>query len=185
MVTSSVLVKFVNTTMSCVLGTTQSQLQLQYPLNLTMHNVTCTRNYLITTTGPVPIKLPQIWLNSLEQTNTNTKWHANFVFAKSSQMHSFRLLTNLHIQTKHHLVAVSKLGEERKNPKLMHFYKHACAYIHYFCTCDKILIFTNELQVFIADTFYCTFQWQSHGYRFHLSFHNSRMSYISSIIFWL
>ena len=37
------------------------------------------------TTGSVPVKLPQIQLSSLKQTNTNTKWHANFVFAKSSQ----------------------------------------------------------------------------------------------------
>ena len=29
----------------------------------------------------------------------------------------------------------------------MHFYKQGCAYIHYFCTCDKILIFTNGLWV--------------------------------------
>ena len=52
------------------------------PARLGYTNVMCTRNYLITTTGLVPIKLPQ---SSLEQTNTNTKWHANFVFEKSSQ----------------------------------------------------------------------------------------------------
>ena len=182
MVTSSVLVKLIDTTMLHVLGTTQSWLQVQYLLNLTMHNVVCTRNYLIMTTGSVPIELPQIQLSSLEQTNTNTKWHADFVFAKSSQKHLFRLPINLHIQTKHHPVAISKWGG-RKNPKSIHFYKHACTYIHYFCTCNKILIFTNGLRAFIADTFYCKFQWQSHGYRLHLLFHNLRISYSSSIIF--
>ena len=60
MVTSSVLVKLIRTTMSRVLGTTQLQLQVQYPLNSTMHNVVCTRNYPVTTTGSVPTKLPQI-----------------------------------------------------------------------------------------------------------------------------
>ena len=50
-------------------------------------------------------------------------------------------------------------------------------------TCNKILIFTNRLQVFIANTLYCKFQWRSCGYGFHLLFHNSRMSYSSSIIF--
>ena len=74
-------------------------------------------------------------------------------------------------------------GRGRKNPKSIHFYKHAHTYIHYFHTCDKILNFTNGLQVFIVDTFDCSFRWQSHGYRFHLSFHNSKMSYSSSIIF--
>ena len=42
------------------------------------------------------------------------------------------------------------MGGGRKNPKSRHFYKHAHAYIHYFCTCDKILIFTNRFQVFIV-----------------------------------
>ena len=68
MVTSSVLVKLIRTTTSRVLGTTQSQLQVQYLLNLTIHNIVCTRNYPITTTGLVPIKLPQIQLSLLKQT---------------------------------------------------------------------------------------------------------------------
>ena len=55
------------------------------PVRLSYTNVACTRNYLIMATCSVPVKLPQILLSSLEQTNTNTKRHANFVFAKSSQ----------------------------------------------------------------------------------------------------
>ena len=76
---------------------------------------------------------------------------------KVHKKYLFRLLINLYIQTKHHPVAVSKWGGGRKNPKSIHFYKHACTYICYFCTCNKILIFTNKLQVSIADTFYCKF----------------------------
>ena len=59
-------------------------------------------------TGSVPIRLPQILLSLLAQTNTNTKWHANFVFAKELAKYLFRLPINLYIQTKHHPVAVSK-----------------------------------------------------------------------------
>ena len=65
-------------------------------------------------------------------------------------------------------------GGERKNSKLIHFYKHTHAYIYYLCTCDKILIFTNGLQVFLVDTFCYSFQWRSHGYEFCLSFYNSK-----------
>ena len=61
-------------------------------------------------------------------------------------------------------------GGGRKNPKSIHFYKQTHAYIYYFCTCDKILIFTNGLQVFIVDTFCYSFWWQSHGHGFHLLF---------------
>ena len=135
------------------------------------------------TTSSVPIRLPQILPSLLAQTNTNTKWHANFVFAKGLQKYLFRLLINLCIQTKHHPVAVGKWGGGRKNPKSIHFYKQTHAYIYYFCTCDEILIFTNGLQVFIVDTFCYSFWWRSHGYGFHLSFHNSKRSYSSSIIF--
>ena len=55
------------------------------PVRLGYTNITCTRNYLITATGSVPIKLPQILLSLLEQTYTNTKWHPNFIFVKGSQ----------------------------------------------------------------------------------------------------
>ena len=146
--------------MSHAPGTTQSQLQAQYPLNLT-----------------------KILLSSFAQTNTNTNGTLTSSFAKEFTNHLFRLPINLCTQTKHHPVAVSKLGVGRKNPKLIHFYKQGCTCVHYFCTCDKILIFTNGLRVSLANTFHCSFQWQSHGYESHLSFHNSKRSYSSSIIF--
>ena len=127
-------------------------------VKLDYHDVTCSRNYLIMATGSVPVRLPPILLSLLAQTNTNTKWCTNFVFAKEFTKYLFRLLTNLYIQTKHHPVAASKWGGGgRKNPKLIHFYKQGCAHIHYSCTCDRILIFTNRLQVSLVNTFYCSF----------------------------
>ena len=91
-------------------------LKLHAPMSIHAMSVSMyTRNYPITTTGSVPVKLPQIQLSLLEQTNTNTKWHTNFVFAKSSQKYLFRLPINLYIQTKHHPVAVSKWGVEKES----------------------------------------------------------------------
>ena len=146
--------------MLCAPGTTRSQLQVQYPLNLT-----------------------NILLSLFAQTNTNTNGALTSSFAKEFTNYLFRLLINLYIQTKHHPVAASKLGVGRKNPKLIHFYKQGCAYIHYFRTCDKILIFMNGLWVSLTGTFHCSFRWRSYGYESHLSFHNSKRSYSSSIIF--
>ena len=57
----------------------------------------------------------------------------------------FRLLINLYIQTKHHPVAVSKWGGGRKNPNFIHFYKHTCAYLYYFRTCDKNSYFYKQI----------------------------------------
>ena len=65
-------------------------------------------------TGSVPVRLPQILLSLLAQTNTNTQWHANFIFAKELTKYLFRLLINLYIQTEHHPVAVSKWGGEER-----------------------------------------------------------------------
>ena len=141
-------------------GTTWSRLQVQYPLNLT-----------------------KILLSSFAQTNTNTKGALTLSFAKEFTNYLPRLLIDLYTQTKHHPVAVSKLGVGRKNPKSIHFYKQGCPHIHYFCTCDEILIFTNGLWVSLTNTFHCSFWWWSHGYESHLSFHNSKRSYSSSIIF--
>ena len=146
--------------MSRAPGTTRSRLQVQYPLNLT--------------------KIP---LSLFAQTNTNTNGALTLSFAKEFTNYLFRLPIDLYTQTRHHPVAVSKLGVGRKNPKSIHFYKQGCAYIHYFCTCDKILIFTNGLQVSLTNTFHCSFRWWSHGYESRLSFHNSKRSYSSSIIF--
>ena len=70
---------------------------------------------MITTTGSVPVRLPQILLSLLAQTNTNTQWRANFIFAKELAKYLFRLLINLYIQTKHHPVAVSKWGEKKES----------------------------------------------------------------------
>ena len=58
--------------------------------------------------------------------------------------------------------------EERIQNRYIFTNMPAPIYVHYSHTCDRILDFTNRLQVFIADTFYCSFQWQSHGYGFHL-----------------
>ena len=158
-IASLVLVKLINITMSRAPGTTWSWLQVQYLLDLT-----------------------EILLSLFAQTNTNTNG-ANLIFAKDFTKYLFRLLINLYIQTKHHPVAVNQSGAERKNPKLKHFYKQGCAYIHYFHTCDKILNFINGLWVFLVNTFHCSFWWQSCGYESHLSFHNLERSYSSSIIF--
>ena len=124
-----------------VTGTTRSQLQVQYLLNLT-----------------------KILLSSFAQTNTNTNGMLTSSFAKEFTNYLFRLLINLYTQTKHHPVAVSKLGAGRKNPKLIHLYKQGCAHIHYFRTCDKIRIFTNGLRVSLTNTFHCSFRWRSCGY---------------------
>ena len=134
MITSSVLVKLINITMLCAPRTTQSQLQVQYLLKLT-----------------------KILRSLFAQTNTNTNGTLTLSFAKEFTNYLFRLLIDLYTQTKHHPVAVSKLGAGRKNPKLIHFYKQGCTYIHYFHTCDKILIFTNGLRVSLTNTFHCSF----------------------------
>ena len=140
--------------------TTWSQLQVQYPLNLT-----------------------KILLSLFAQTNTSTNGTLTSSFAKEFTNYLFRPPIDLYTQTKHHPVAVSKLGVGRKNPKLIHFCKQGCTYIHYFCTCDKILIFTNGLWVSLTNTFHCSFWWRSHGYESRLSFHNLKRSYSLSIIF--
>ena len=129
------------------------------PVRLDYATVACTRNCLITATGSVPVKVPQILLSSLEQINTNTKWHANFVFAKSSQKHLFRLLIKFYIQTKHHPIAVSKWGGKERNQNQCLFTNTLASIYTTSCTCENILIFANILQLFIADTFYCKFQW--------------------------
>ena len=105
------------------------------------------------------LKFYWVHLNKQTKTPNGTLTSSCEKFTK----HLFRLPINLYIQTKHHPVAVSKWGGEER-------IQNQC-------------IFTNRLQGFTGDTFYCKFWWQSHGYGFCLLFHNSKMSYSSSIIF--
>ena len=79
-------------------------------------------------TDSVPIRLSQILLSLLAQTNTNTEWHANFVFAKELTKYLFRLLINLYIQTKHHS-SCKQVGGKKESKINTFLQTHSCLYL--------------------------------------------------------